>query len=312
MSIGVNAITPVLAPRADPGPQRQRIDWRLAASFAITTLIWGSTWLVIKDQLSVVPPSWSVTYRFVIGGAAMLVLCLAMGKSLNIGRAGHAFALAVGTLQFAINFNFVYRAEQHLASGLVALVFTLMVGTNALLGWVVLRQKVTPLFLIGSAMGVGGVALLVGDVSGGSNPGLGALLAVSAVASASCANVLQATPAGRRLPLEPALALAMVYGAVINAGVALVTSGPPVFDPRPLYWIGTAYLGLVASAFAFLVYYAMIRRIGAARAGYVNVLVPVVAMTLSTLFEGYRWTGAAAAGGVLALAGLVVALRSRA
>ena len=82
-------------------------------------------------------------------------------------------------------------------------------------------------------------------------------------------------------------------------------------DPRPEYWLGLAYLSLIASVGAFLIYFAMIRRVGAPVAGYVSVLVPVVAMSLSTVFESYRWTPLAVGGVLLTLAGMVVALRSR-
>ena len=106
--------------------------------------------------------------------------------------------------------------------------------------------------------------------------------------------------------------MALLYGAAANAVYAFVTVGPPSFDTHPSYVLGVLYLGLIASALAFRLYYSLIRAIGPARAGYVNVVVPLVAMSLSTVFEGFVWTPLAAAGGVLAMAGLVIALRSRA
>ncbi len=302
-----------MMPDAAPPPSvASRPDLRLVLSFVAVTLIWGSTWLVIKGQLGVVPPSWSVAYRFLLGGGVVLALCQATGRRPPLGPDGHRFALLVGLLQFVMNFNFVYRAELYLTSGLVALVFTMLVVTNALLGWVFLRQRVGAGFIIGSLIGIAGVVLLVGrDLGGSPDLVLGLILAVAGVLSASSANILQATRRGRSLPLEPTLAASMLYGGAMNAGFALATVGAPVFDPRPEYWAGLLYLGVIASAAAFLIYYAMIRRIGAARAGYANVMVPVVAMSLSTLFEGYRWTAVAACGALLALCGLVVALRSR-
>jgi drug/metabolite transporter (DMT)-like permease len=104
----------------------------------------------------------------------------------------------------------------------------------------------------------------------------------------------------------------MFYGTIINAAVAFVLTGPPAFDWSPGYVAGVAYLGIVASAVAFSLYYALIREIGAGKAAYTSVVIPLVAMSLSTAFEGYRWSLLAVAGAVLALIGLVVALRSRA
>ena len=92
---------------------------------------------------------------------------------------------------------------------------------------------------------------------------------------------------------------------------AWVTAGPPQWEPRLGYFAGIAYLALIGSVATFPLYFNLIRELGPGRAAYNGVAVPVVAMGLSTLFEGYRWTLLAAGGGALALAGLIVALRAR-
>ncbi|WP_426166327.1 DMT family transporter [Sandarakinorhabdus sp. DWP1-3-1] len=289
---------------------------RLLVYFAIITFIWGSTWLVIKTQLGVVPASWAVAYRFLLGGSAMMLMVLVRGKSLRIGGAGHRFALVNAVMQFVLNFNLVYRAEEHVTSGLVALSFALLIVPNALLSAAFLGQRITPRFALGSIMGIGGVALIFArDLMA---PGLdtravalGLALAIGGVLSASVANVMQATSTGRSLPAEGGLAWSMAYGGLLNAGLAWALAGPPVIDTSPAFLLGLAYLGLVASAVAFSLYYAIIRAVGPGKAAYNGVVVPLVAMALSTVFEGYRWTPLAVAGGALAMVGLVVALRSR-
>jgi drug/metabolite transporter (DMT)-like permease len=294
-----------------------RSPLRIALSFGVVTLIWGSTWLVIKTQLGVVPPSWSVTWRFLVAGLVMAGVCLVSGKRLRLSRQGHGFALVIGIMQFSLNFNLVYRAEAHLASGLVALTFALLIIPNAVLSALFLGTRITRGFAIGSALGIAGLALVFARdiLAPGANGGeiaLGLALAIAAVVCAGIANVMQASRIGRAQPLEAGLAWAMGYGTIINAGVALAISGPPVFDASPAYVAGVAYLGIIASALAFSLYYALIREIGAARAAYTSVIIPLVAMALSTAFEGYVWSPLAVAGAFLALAGLVVALRSRA
>ena len=107
---------------------------RVLIPFILITLIWGSTWLVIKDQLGTVPPTWSVTYRFVFAAIAMFAYAAAKGHSLRIGREGHALAAAFGFPQFFLNFNFVYAAEHYVTSGLVAVVFALLMVPNSALG----------------------------------------------------------------------------------------------------------------------------------------------------------------------------------
>lgn len=141
---------------------------------------------------------------------------------------------------------------------------------------------------------------------------LGVGFTLLALLGASAGNLLQATRTARALPMPSLLAWGMAWGALVDAGWAWAVSGPPVVpgaDPR--YWAGVLYLGVFASAVAFTLYFGILRLIGPARGGYVNVLTPVLAMLLSTVFEHYRWSVEAALGGLLAVAGLAVAMRPR-
>jgi drug/metabolite transporter (DMT)-like permease len=290
---------------------------RILLPFLLITLIWSSTWIVIKDQLGIVHPTWSVTYRFVIAAAAMFAWAAASGASLGIGRRGHILAALFGVPQFCLNFNFVYAAEHHVTSGLVATVFALLMVPNSALAWLFLKQKVSWSFVAGSAIACAGVALLFLQEIRASPVGteqvmLGIGLTVLGVLSASAANILQASRGATAWPLASLLAWGMVYGILANALLAWTVAGPPEIEARPAYWLGLLYLGLFASALAFPLYFAVMRAVGPGKAAYSSVLVPIIAMLLSTLFEGYRWSALAVAGGLLALAGLVIALRSRA
>ena len=129
--------------------------------------------------------------------------------------------------------------------------------------------------------------------------------------SASTANVMQATQTARAYPMSAMLGAAMLIGALLDAAFAWTTSGPPVIELRLGYLLGLGYLGIFASAIAFTLYFNVIRVIGPAKAAYSSVLIPVIAMTFSTVFEGYRWTWTAVAGAALVLIGLVLALRAR-
>lgn len=295
-------------------PQSTRLA--ILVPFAIVTLIWGSTWLVIRDQVSTVPPSWSVTYRFLVAGIAMVITALIRGEKLVLDRRGWLFALAIGFSQFCLNFNFVYRAEEHITSGLVAVVFALLLVPNALMGRLFLGQRLGWQLLVGSGIAMTGVVLLFvhearADPNGGREALIGIGLTLCAIMAASTANVLQGTETARRYPMVPTLAVAMLIGAAIDASVAFTLSGPPVIEPRPTYLAGILYLGLFGSAIAFTLYFGVLRVIGPAKAAYSSVIVPVIAMLLSTLFEGYRWTPLAVGGGALTLIGLVIALRAR-
>jgi len=298
----------------DTPPQSTRAA--ILIPFAVVTLIWGSTWLVIRDQLAVVPPSWSVTYRFIVAGLAMVVVAKVKGERFALNARGWAFAAAIGIFQFCLNFNFVYRAEHYITSGLVAVVFAILLVPNALFARVLLGQRMGGQLIAGSAVAMAGIALLFLHEARTGPTGAAATLAgigftALAILSASVANVLQATPTARRYPMMATLAVAMLLGAAIDGATAWWLTGPPVVEMRAGYWAGILYLGLAGSAIAFPLYYRVLRVIGPAKAAYSSVIVPVIAMLLYTVFEGYRWSPLAAAGAALAGVGLVIALRAR-
>ncbi len=290
-------------------------DPRLLFPFLLITLIWSSTWIVIKDQLGVVPGVWSVSYRFIIACVVMLAIARLSGARLAIGRAGHGLALLLGLLQFVVNYNSVYIAELYITSGLAAVVFALLVVPNALLARIFFGARITARFALGSAIAMAGVALLFVQEMRHTSISSGAVLAglawtLLAVLAASVANVMQLAQGVKSRSIAAMLGWAMLYGAAADAAIAWAAAGPPVIDHRPSYWLGLVYLSVVASSLAFWLYYRIIRQIGPARAAYSSVLIPIVAMALSTAFEGYRWSALAAAGGALGIIGLVIALRA--
>ena len=288
---------------------------RVLIPFIVITLIWGSTWIVIKDQLGPVPPSWSVTYRYVIACVGMFAYAAAKREPLRIGLQGHLLALSFGLPQFFLNFNFVYAAEQYITSGIVAMVFALLLVPNSLFSWFFLKHRIAPRFIAGSAIAIGGVALLfLNEVrTAAAAPEtvlIGIGLTILGVLSASVSNVMQATERLRSRPIASMIAWGMFYGTAANAVFAVAVYGAPVIEYRIGYWVGLFYLGLFASALAFTFYFAILREVGPGRAAYSSLLVPIIAMAFSTAFEDYQWSTLAVAGGVLAIAGLFVALRS--
>ena len=289
---------------------------RILIPFALVTMIWGSTWLAIHSQFGAVSTEWSVTYRFSVGAISMFVVAIAMKLPLRVRLSDQALAAALGFVTFVVNYNCVYASELHITSGLVAVIFSLLVPLNAILARIFLKQDLSRPFLMGSAVAMLGVALLFVHEwrAVDHDPhevALGIGLAVTAVCFASLGNVFQGSPRARQVPMATLLAWAMFWGALLDAIIAWVRTGPPVFDPRPAYIAGLLYLGIIASAVAFTLYFNLIRRIGAARGGYVNVLIPVIAMGFSTVFESYRWSVEAVLGGLLVIAGLMIAMRAR-
>jgi drug/metabolite transporter (DMT)-like permease len=302
-----------------PGPSttyESLITPRNLAAFLLVSVIWGGTWLVIRDQLAQVPAGWSITYRFVVAALGMFAIAAVKGQRLWLSRTGQGWALVLGVLQFTLNFTFVYNAERFITSGLVAVMFALLVVPNALLGRALLGQPIRPAFIAGSCIAAVGVTLLFAQeyrVSPASLADvlLGAGLTVGGILAASCANIAQALEGAKRQPFLSLLAWAMVWGVAINAAAAIVFAGPPSFDPRPSYTLGILYLGLLGSCVTFPLYYGLVRKVGAGQAAYSSVIVPVVAMILSTLFEGFVWSLLPASGAALTILGMIIALRGR-
>ncbi|MEY2928242.1 MAG: hypothetical protein RL367_2719, partial [Pseudomonadota bacterium] len=242
-----------------------------------------------------------------------LVVARASGASLKVSRTSLGFVALFGIAQFVCNFNFVYRAEQHITSGLVATVFALLFVPNAVFARIFLGQRTAMQFWLGSVVAIGGLSLLFlnevhGDVSSRTQTLTGIGLTLIGVLSASTANVMQASTRARALPMPTMLGWGMVCGATIDGIFAWSIAGPPVFDMRPAYLAGLAYLAIVASALAFSLYFGTVRQIGPAKAAYSSVVIPIIAMLISTFAEGYRWTSLAAGGAALAMVGAIVAL----
>ncbi len=134
---------------------------RSIAVFIFLALVWGSTWLVIKDQISAVPSAWSVVWRFALAATAMTAIALLRRERLRLTRREQAVAIAMGFFQFSLNFQLIYQSEHYLTSGLVAVVFALMVVPNAVLARLVLGAAITRRFAAGSAIALAGIALLM-------------------------------------------------------------------------------------------------------------------------------------------------------
>jgi drug/metabolite transporter (DMT)-like permease len=293
-----------------------RIDASIVVPFVIFTAVWGSTWIVIRDQIGSVPPQWSVAYRFVLAAIAMALVAKWKGQSLKMDRGGLIAALVIGVTQFSLNFNSVYMAERFITSGVVATVFALLLIPNSLLAWAFLGQKPNARFLWAGLVAVAGVALLfihelrISPLSG-RDIAIGLAFTLAGLLGASSANVYQAGEEARRHPLLALLAWSMAIGAVIDICLAFAVAGPPVFEARLGYWAGVIYLALFGSVLCFALYFPVVRKIGPGKAAYSSVLVPVIAMSLSTVFENYQWSPLAIAGAALSLGGMLLALARR-
>ena len=289
---------------------------RVLFPFALVTMIWGSTWIVITGQLGVVPPSWSVTYRFTVAAAAMFVFAVLRREKLVPDARALGFAALLGIAQFTFNFNFVYRAEQHITSGLVAVLFALLIVPNTLFGRAFLKTPLERRFLAGAGIAIVGVAMMIvheyrAAALGPAAVVTGTAFTLAGVLSASIANVMQGTRFARAQSMTVMIAWAMLFGALADGAYAWITTGPPVIETRFVYLAGVLYLGVIASAVTFPLYFGVIRAVGPGQAAWSSVLIPIIAMGFSTVFEAYRWAPLSIIGGAVTLVGLVIAVAKR-
>ena len=280
--------------------------------FVMATLIWGSTWLAIKYQLGVVAPEVSVVYRF--GLAAMLLgaWCVAIGRSLRFSARNHAYLALLGVTLFGLNYIGVYWAESYVASGLVAVLFSTIVFMNPVGMRLVFGTPLAARTFVAAALGVAGVALLflpeLTQASYGGSAGYGVAFGIGSTVIATGGNLVAMHNHKAGIPTFAGTAWGMAYGALTAAIVTLVRGVPWTFDARPAYLLSLAYLAVFGSIVAFGAYLTLLKRVGAGPSAFVAVSTPVIALALSTLFEGYRWTWVGALGVVLAIAGNWLAL----
>ena len=281
--------------------------------FLIPTLIWGSTWLAIKFQLGTVAPEVSVCYRFALASATLAAWCAATGRSLRFSWRDHVWLAALGLLMMGFNYLFIYRAEQHLTSGLVAVLFSTLVFMSPVAMRLAFGTPLAVRTFVAATFGVSGVALLflpeLRQAQAGGAVAVGVLLTLAATATCASGNLVAIRNHRAGFATLPATVWGMAYGSLLAATVAVVQGAPWAFDASVPYVLSLAYLALFGSVIAFGVYFTLLNRVGAGPASYTTVATPVIAMLMSTLFEGYRWDGIAALGVTLVAFGTWLALR---
>jgi len=283
------------------------------ALYLLAVLIWGSTWLGIKFQVaSAVPAPVSVCWRFLLASGILFGWSLLRGRSMRFSRRDHVLILVLGLFTFCFNYVCFYEAERSLASGLVALVFSLLPVFNMINGVVFLRRYPEPRVVLGATVGIAGIVVVFWPDIVGFDPhstgSLGLLLSVLGTISASFGNMAMARIQRSGLPVIQTNAIGMAYGAIAIGIYSWLSGARFSFDPSPGYVLSLGYLAIFGTVVAFGAYITLLGRIGPDRAAYAAVLFPIVALALSTLFEGYVWSGRAIIGAILILAGNVLVL----
>src|SRR5690606_786558 len=179
--------------RSDSLPRNQGAYMPVWALYTVTVLVWGVSWHAIHYQVGVVAPALSIAYRFLLAAAIMVVFCLATRRKLRCGGRDLALMTALGMSLFCVNYILFYYAALHLATGLLAVVFSLITVMNVSSAAVLLGQKIEPGGAVGALRGLGGMALtLWPDIAGQElihEVGIGLVLSLLGTLSASLGNM---------------------------------------------------------------------------------------------------------------------------
>ena len=272
-----------------------------------TVLIWGTTWIAIHWQLGEVPILTSVFYRFALAATIMMCLVLASRRLQATSKQDHGFMVLQGMCLFSLNFVCFYTAGLAISSGLLSVIFSAATLFNAINNRVFWGEKPTRAVFGASVIGIIGLSLMFWpELEADSDKGVDLAsigLAFLGTFFFSLGNMISVRHSRKGLKPFTSSAYAMIYGALFLAALLAITSTPLAWDSRPQYIGSLFYLSIIGTVAGFTAYLSLIGRIGANKAAYATVMFPVVALALSTVFEGYEWSISSVSGLALVLLG---------
>jgi len=282
--------------------------------YSLTVVIWGSTWIGIKYQLGVVDPMASVAHRFLLSALLIWLFLLLRRQTLRLRWRDHPFLLLQGLCLFCANYYLVYHAEMELTSGLVAVVFSSLMMFNVINSALFMGSRIHAGVVFGGLIGLMGMAAVFWpelDALDLSDKNFVALLyCLTGTALASFGNIIAARNRRHDIPVLVTNTWAMGYGAVAMYLAAIFSGTSITVDWSAPYILSLLYLSIFGSVIAFWAYLTLIGRIGADRAGYANLVFPLVALLISTFVEDYEWTLPALLGMVTVVVGNWLVMRA--
>lgn len=280
--------------------------------YVVTVLIWGSTWLAIEFQLGVVAPEVSLVYRFSIAAFLMWGYCLIKKLPMRFSIQNHIFFMTLACCNFGFNYLILYWAQDYLTSAMTSIAFSTLLIMNIINTRIFFGKPITPRIFVGAALGlIGIVGLFWQDVKAldfASDAIIGLSLALAGTFVASLGNMTSVRNSKNHIGIMQGNAWGMFYGSLFLLIFTLFTGSEFSLDTRLPYIASLLYLSLFGTVIAFACYFVLLKDIGPEKASYSVVLFPVVAVTLSMMFEGFVWQTSTIIGFALILMGNVVVL----
>lgn len=285
-----------------------------AILYGLTVLIWGSTWIGIKFQLGDVDPMASIGHRFFLSSLLIGAFLLLRRQRVRLPLRQHPYLLLQGLCLFCCNYYFIYNASMVLTSGLVAVVFGCLLIFNVVNGALFMGTPVRGGVLLGGFIGLAGMGMVfwpeLESLNLNDEVFVALLYCLAGTLLASFGNIIAARNRTHDIPVLVTNTWAMGYGSLMMYGAALMSGATISVAWNVSYIASLLYLVVFGSVIAFWAYLTLIGRMGADRAGYANLVFPLVALLISTVFESYQWTLPALAGMGLILVGNYLVMRS--
>lgn len=280
---------------------KARIVWLILCG------IWGSTWLFIKLGLADLPPLTFAGIRFLLASLILTAIILARGARWPRARKDWFLIAIVGVLQFSLNYGLVFWGEQHISSGLAAVLQSTFPAFGMVIAHFYLpHERITGLKIIGVLMGSVGIAVIFSDQLSVAGPMalFGSIALVLSAFFGSYGNVLVKAYSQEIDPLVLA-AGQMACGFLPMLALGIATEG----NPLRLHWTMTAvgsmaYLVVVGSVIAFGLYYWLVRNMQVTRTMLIALVTPVTAVIIGILVLHERLNWRLFAGGACIISGL--------
>jgi len=283
--------------------------------FGITLFCWSPTWYVIKFQLGYVDPLVSVFYRFFAASIIIFIYLIIKNKNLRFSINYHVWFLFFGTCLYSSNYVFFYLSNTYLISAFPAIVFSTVVIMNILGEAFYFKKKPSLKTLIGATIGMIGIIIIFNDEIFNFNLGngthVGLFLALLGTFCASTGNMVHQRNLNNSFPLIETIAYAMLYGSLITLLITQIKGTELLFEYSFSYIASLTYLSIVGSIFAFIFYLKLLENVGAGRAGYVGVVMPVLALLISTIFEDLEWQADLIIGLLILIIGAVLVINQK-
>ena len=281
------------------------------ARYALLCVIWGSTWMVIKVGYGGLGPFNVAGLRFLIAGALMAVVAQATRARWPRGRPEWTAVMVVGVLMFAGDYGLIYWAEQYIASGLTAVLFaTLPLMTLFIARAYIPGERITTGKLASSVLALVGTGALFADQLRVDTAAVRPMLAVlGATLCAAIASVVSKRDA-HDIPSATLNATSMLVGAGVLLVAALVHGEGFRVPTDAGTWAAVAYLSLVGSVLAFLIYFSLLKTWSVMSLSFISVFTPAIALLLGFVFLHEPLTLWRVAGTLLILVAVLLGNRS--